>query len=180
MNASHRLNSVPEAEAHDLLLSCCGSRAWVHAMLERRPFTSDLDLLNSAATTWTQLATADHLQAFEAHPRIGDLETLKQRYQSGPTPPSHSAEERSASQSAVEQAAVERATEATLEELATLNERYFERFGFIFIVCATGKSADEMLEILRQRVANSRAEELANAAREQLEITVLRLRKLAA
>ena len=170
------LNSATQTEARDHLLSCCGSQAWVDRMLERRPYAGDGALLAAAADVWSQSTTDDLLQAFAAHPQIGDLEALRKRYEA--TQPRESAGDRSANHSASEQSSVEDASDEVLEELATLNALYLQRFGFIFIVCATGKSAAEMRDLLKKRVGNSRDEELRNAAREQLEITLLRLGKL--
>jgi 2-oxo-4-hydroxy-4-carboxy-5-ureidoimidazoline decarboxylase len=160
------LNALPPADARAALLRCCGSRRWADALLARRPFASTADLLAAADEVWAGLDRADWLEAFAAHPRIGDLDGLRKKFAA------------TADWSAGEQAGVAGAGEAVLRELAEGNRRYEERFGHIFIVCATGKTAAEMLRLLRERLPNAPAAELAVAAAEQAKITRLRLEKL--
>jgi 2-oxo-4-hydroxy-4-carboxy-5-ureidoimidazoline decarboxylase len=160
------LNALPPADARAALLRCCGSRRWADALLARRPFAAAADLLAAAGAIWAGLAPADWLEAFAAHPRIGDLDGLKKKYAA------------TADWSANEQAGVAGAADDVLRELAEGNRRYEERFGHIFIVCATGKTAAEMLHLLRQRLPNAPADELQIAAAEQMKITRLRLEKL--
>ncbi len=136
-------------------------------MLARRPFSDDEAVDAACAEAAEGLAEADWLEAFAAHPMIGDVESLRKKYTS------------TKSLAAGEQFGAAGASEATLAELARLNHEYHEKFGFIFIVFATGKSADEMLAMLEGRVDNSRDQELRNAAAEQMKITRLRLQKLA-
>ena len=129
-------------------------------------FASDQELMARAERDWDSLVEADYLEAFLAHPRIGDVDSLRQKY---------------ANTKAIaggEQSGVDSADEATLKRLAEANDEYFDKFGFIFIVCATGKSAKQMLEILEARLPNDRDTEVANAAAEQLKITKIRLEKL--
>ena len=159
-------NALCDADARAALLSCCGSRRWADAMLARRPFASMADLLAAADAVWAGLDRADWLEAFAAHPRIGDLGGLRKKFAA------------TAHWSAGEQAGVAGAGEDVLRELAEGNRRYEERFGHIFIVCATGKTAAEMLRLLRARLPNEPAAELAVAAAEQAKITRLRLEKL--
>jgi len=139
------------------LTSCCGSSAWARTMFNRQPFE---DMHREADEVWWSLVPEDWLEAFAAHPKIGQKSTAKWTSQE---------------QNGMSQAAVE-----TAEEIARLNAEYDGKFGFIFIVCATGKSADEMLELLRARITNSRDEEIRVAAGEQAKITHLRLDKLLA
>lgn len=137
-------------------------------MLARRPFESTPALFEAARAIWQSLNREDYLEAFAHHPRIGeDLGELAKRFA------------RTASLAVREQAKVAQADHETLLELRALNQRYFERFGYIFIVCATGKSAAEMLDLLRERLQNDDARELAIAAAEQAKITDLRLSQLA-
>ncbi len=136
--------------------------------MDRRPFADDAAALAAAESCAASLDEIDWLTAFAAHPMIGDVDSLRARYAATKL------------LAAREQLGVEAASEATLAELARLNREYRERFGFIFIVCAAGKTAEEMLHLLRSRIGNSREAELSNAVTEQLQITRLRLQKLAA
>lgn len=142
---------------------CCGSAAWVDRMMARRPFASEQALLAAARDEWLALGPDDWREAFAHHPKIGDRASLAARF-----PATHDL-------SAKEQSAAATANAHVLDELAAANDAYLARFGFIFIVYATGKSADEMLALLRMRLPNDRATELRNAADEQAKITALRL-----
>ena len=152
----------PEA-AQELLRRACGSSNWVDRMMLRRPFGSEAALKQAARDEWFALTEDDWLEAFWHHPKIGDRSSLEERF-----PKTHDLSEQ-------EQAGVATARQDVLEALARDNAAYHERFGFIFIVCATGKSADEMLKLLRDRLPNDRATEVRNAAEEQAKITALRL-----
>lgn len=160
-----RLNALDEKEARAVFHSCCGSSAWVDGMIARRQFASVRALFAAADTVWWSLGVKDFLEAFAAHPRIG--QTKKAAPQS----------EKSAEWSRGEQRSVAQADAATLERLAKLNDEYYEKFGFTFIVFATGKSAPEMLELLEQRVRRGKADEVETAAVEQAKITRVRLEK---
>lgn len=163
------LNALGEAAAAAALERCCGSQRWVAAMLKERPFTSSSALYARAEQIWNGLGAADQLEAFAHHPQIGeDLAALRERFASTHT------------LSAREQAGVTAADDATLLALRDGNRAYRARFGFIFIVCATGKSANEMLALLEQRLSRDPATELAQAAAEQAKITRLRLEGLGA
>jgi OHCU decarboxylase len=166
-SVANRFNGMNDDAARSALGNCCASSAWVDVMLARRPFADDAAVAATAASAAAGLGEADWLEAFAAHPMIGDVESLRQKYAA------------TKAIAAGEQSAATGAAEATLAELAKLNREYHEKFGFIFIVFATGKSADEMLAILQERIGNSREQELKNAAAEQLKITLLRLAKLA-
>jgi 2-oxo-4-hydroxy-4-carboxy-5-ureidoimidazoline decarboxylase len=148
------------AEKKALLHSCCGSAAWVNNMLAAMPAEDLVDLLEIAEEQWYLCHEPDWREAFSHHPRIGDLQSLKEKFAEG------------------EQASVKEASEQTLQQLANGNQAYEQRFGFIFIVCATGKSADEMLQLLQQRLYNNAEVEIQIAMEEQLKITKLRLEKL--
>jgi OHCU decarboxylase len=168
MSLAEHLNQLDDAELESSLTKCCAARAWVAAMAGQRPFADDEAVLQAATSIWWKLAEHDWLEAFAAHPQIGDLASLRARF----------ADTRA--WAGGEQAGVAVAADETLQQLAELNREYLARFGYIFIVCATGKSADEMLVILRQRLASAPQAELPIAAGEQLKITLLRLRKLVA
>lgn len=164
----HALLNQLSAEARgEALLRCCGSRRWVEGMLAAHPFASTAVLYERAEQIWAELTREDYLEAFSHHPRIGeDVAALRARFAA------------TADWSSQEQAGVAAADNATLEALARDNRRYFERFGYIFIVCASGKSAAEMASLLAARLDNAPEQELAIAAREQARITRLRLEKL--
>ena len=135
-------------------------------MIAARPFAGFDELSAKAEQVWWSLASPDWLEAFHSHPKIGEKKAAA------------ATSDQSKRWSEAEQAAVSTAAQATLTELANLNRRYEETFGYIFIVCATGKSSEEMLAILRARLENPASEELHNAAAEQARITQLRLKKL--
>lgn len=162
-----RLNALEASAAADALRRCCGAERWVSAMLAARPYASTAHLQELAERCWQALAAEDHLEAFTHHPQIGeDLAALRQRF-------AHTE-----ALSMREQAGVLGAAEATLRALRDGNQAYRERFGYIFIVCATGKSAEQMLDLLRERLRHAPEQELAIAAAEQAKITRLRLTQL--
>jgi OHCU decarboxylase len=163
MAASLRIDHVSLDEARGILHAACGSARWVDAMLTRRPFGSDDRLLDDARDIWFGLNEEDWREAFAQHPRIGDREALARRF-----PSTHALSER-------EQAGVAEAPRDVLDLLATRNDEYVERFGYIFIVCATGLSAVEMLAMLDTRLRNPPGVEIRIAAAEQARITALRL-----
>ena len=162
-----RLNAMPRAEAEQALQRCCGSARWVEVMLAARPFASGVDLLARAERAWHSLLTKDYLEAFAHHPEIGaDLDELRRRFAS------------TAALAETEQAGAAGADEATLAALRAQNRAYRERFGYVFIVCASGKSAREMLGLLEARLHNPPELEIGVAAAEQAKITRLRLERL--
>jgi 2-oxo-4-hydroxy-4-carboxy-5-ureidoimidazoline decarboxylase len=163
MESSPAIDRAPLAEASRMLHACCGSTAWVDRMLARRPFGSRETLLAAAREVWTGLSADDWREAFAHHPRIGDRESLAKRF-----PATHHLSSR-------EQSAVADAGHDVLDSLAAENERYLRRFGYIFIVCATGRTAHEMLTMLRARLGNPPEIEIQIAAEEQMKITELRL-----
>jgi 2-oxo-4-hydroxy-4-carboxy-5-ureidoimidazoline decarboxylase len=157
------IDRLTDDEARKVLFRACGSTRWVDRMMARRPFGRDAKLLTVARIEWFGLTESDWLEAFSHHPRIGDRAALEARF-----PHTHDL-------SAKEQAAIGAAGDDVLTALVDANNAYVERFGFIFIMCATGKSAEEMLKLLRDRLPNDRAAELRVAAEEQARITALRL-----
>ena len=166
MDALSRLNEIGPAEACAELSRCCGASQWVAAMTARRPFPDRAGLLALADEVWWGLAEADWREAFGQHPRIGDRAALRARFGSA------------GQWAAGEQAGVLGASEDALRALAEGNRAYEDRFGYIFIVCATGKTADEMLVLLRARLPNDPRDEIRVAAAEQAKITRIRLEKL--
>ena len=157
-------NEADEADALQAMIACCGSRRWAAAMVALRPFESVVHLSLAADNVWSAMKEPDWLEAFACHPRIGERKAT------------HAAA-KSAEWSAQEQSSTSQAKERVLAELAAGNARYEELYGFTYIVCATGKSADEMLAILNRRLASDRVTELREAAEQQRQITQIRLGK---
>jgi len=168
MSSLDELNTLSSAEAALALRRCCGAARWVERMLALRPYASAEDLLEKAEQAAARLKREDWLEAFTHHPRIGDMDRLRERFGS------------TAAWSSGEQSGVNAAAEQTLLALKEGNDAYFEKFGYIFIVCATGKTAGEMLTLLQARLPNSPDAELPLAAAEQRKITRIRLEKLLA
>ena len=166
--ALERLNLLPTREAEHELLKCCGSRRWAKRMVEARPFASAAELTAQADRLWWELERQDWLEAFHSHPKIGEKKAAA----------ATSAEAQKWSEA--EQSGTRGSAPATIKDLADLNRQYEEKFGYIFIVCAAGKSSEEMLGILRDRMNNAPENELRIAAAEQAKITHLRLYKLGA
>jgi 2-oxo-4-hydroxy-4-carboxy-5-ureidoimidazoline decarboxylase len=167
MKLTKRLNELSKTQAYDALFSCCGCHNWAAIMVNSRPFTDDIQVHDLAKEIWHSMSKDDYLEAFTHHPQIGaDPEKLRQKF--GKT----------SDWSLNEQSGVEQASEETIQALAEANQRYLDKFGYIFIVCASGKSATQMLNIVQHRLANAPLEELQFAAKEQQKITTLRLEKL--
>ena len=160
------LNALPHEDARRELLRCCGSLTWAERVTLARPFTDRMAFTACAERVWWSLEPDDWREAFAHHPRIGDLDSLRKRFAS------------TADWARNEQAGAAAASEETLVALADGNRAYEERFGFRFIVCATGKSAGQMLALLRDRLGHGPEVELRAAAGEQMKITSLRLEKL--
>ncbi len=161
-----QFNQSSQQEAVDLLMQCNTSESWCTQLADKRPVKDCVTLIKTADELWKTSTEADLLQAFEGHPEIGDVSTLREKYQNTARSAGH------------EQSGVDSASEDILLTLQKENKAYKEKFGFIFIVCASGKSADEMLALLQARLPNNREEELINAAEEQRKITHIRLKKL--
>jgi OHCU decarboxylase len=160
-----KLNRLGMEEARGVLLACCGSTRWAADVVALRPFWDVGQLLIIGQRVWQELGSEDWLEAFRAHPKIGEAK------------PAPSAGEAARRCSEGEQAGARESSNETLAALSDANREYEERFGFIFIVCATGKTAEEMLALLRARLPNDTQTELRVAAGEQWRITVLRLKK---
>lgn len=159
-------NGLPPDEASKELLKCCGSTRWAETMVQNRPYENFDELICTANEVWWSLDQSDWLEAFRSHPKIGEKKAAE------------SLSKQSQQWSGQEQAGVSDANQETIDSLARLNHEYEAKFGFIFIVCATGKSAAEMLAVLRDRMPNEIDAELLIAADEQAKITELRLKKL--
>jgi OHCU decarboxylase len=160
------LDAMPESQAKRLLADCCGASRWVAEMAARRPFSSRAAVLSAADEIWQSLTPGDWREAFSHHPRIGERKgELAQS-------------DRGSGWAAAEQSGVERSDENVRLALAAANREYEQRFGYIYIVFATGKSAEEMLALAHKRLRNDPDVELRIAAEEQRKITRLRLDKL--
>ncbi len=157
-------NKAEEATALDAMIACCGARRWASAMVALRPIGSVAELGEAADLVWATMKEADWMEAFACHPRIGER---KATHATG----------KSAEWSRQEQSSAIRAEEKVLAEIAEGNARYEERYGFTYIVCATGKTAEEMLAILKRRLTGTRATELREAAEQQRKILQIRLGK---
>lgn len=160
------LNSLPASEIEKELRQCCGSQNWAQQVAAARPFESLVHLTELADRIWGSLDPHDWLEAFHSHPKIGEKKAAA----------ATSAEAQKWSEA--EQAGARNSALDTMEALARLNRDYHQKFGFIFIICAAGKTAEEMLVDLRQRLNNGPDDELRIAASEQAKITRLRLAKL--
>ena len=160
-HALRRLNRLPDQEARMELLSCCGSRRWAARVSAGRPYTGNAALLDAADAAWDAATEADVREAFAAHPRIGEPE-------------------RGGAQERGEQSASRHRRRPTREALREGNLEYERRFGHIYLVFASGRSASELLEDLRGRLGNDPRTELAIAAKEQRRITRARLQRLLA
>lgn len=155
------LNKLSKAEKEKLLMSCCGSQGWVALMIKQFPFISEKQLIDTANECWyKQCNSSDWMESFTHHPKIGDIKSLTKKF------------------AGKEQAGVAAASKKTITQLTNANKAYEARFGFIFIVCATGRSAAEMLRLMDDRLSNTIGEELHIAMGEQMKITILRLQKL--
>jgi 2-oxo-4-hydroxy-4-carboxy-5-ureidoimidazoline decarboxylase len=160
-----RWNGLPQEEAVREILACCGSKTWAASMALKRPIQDEDSLMTTSDAIWSGLGEQDWLEAFRSHPRIGE---------------SHAEEvapAQSSAWSAQEQQKASSADEAVMVALKWGNREYEQKFGRIFIICATGKSASEILEILRRRLHNDEATELRQAAEEQRQIMHIRLNK---
>jgi OHCU decarboxylase len=157
-------NACSALDAMAAMLACCGARRWAEAMVAARPIASVAALSEMADSVWATMNEQDWLEAFSCHPRIGERKAVNVAVQSS-------------AWSQQEQSSVASAQQRTLEALAQGNSAYEERFGFTYIVCATGKSAEEMLTILMKRLSSSREEELVEASEQQRQILQIRLGK---
>ena len=172
MERWERINAAGPEDAREQLRICCGSSRWIERMIGRRPFASRDAACAAARQEWFALAPDDWLEAFAHHPRIGE-----QRPASSTSPVAQAFRPASAASalSAREQAGVTSAADDVKQALAEANREYEERFGHIYLVCASGKSAEELLQILQSRLANDPAKEIRIAAEEHAKICDLRL-----
>jgi 2-oxo-4-hydroxy-4-carboxy-5-ureidoimidazoline decarboxylase len=157
-------NAASADAALDAMIACCGARRWAAAMVARRPIRTIAELSAAADEEWARMEEADWMEAFACHPRIGGGKAAH-------------ASAQSSAWSRQEQSSTNEAAERVLAALAAGNELYEQRFGITYIVCATGKSVEEMLAILNRRLARDRAGELREAAEQQRQITQIRLGK---
>lgn len=162
------LNALSTEEATAEFLKCCHAQNWANQMANARPFSSASTLFDTAQHIWDNCSEADGLEAFKGHPKIGDIKSLAKKYAA------------TEGWSEGEQSGVNTAQQEVLEGLAKGNQDYEDKFGFIFIVCATGKTAAEMLDLLQARYPNERDTEVRIAMGEQAKITHIRLQKLLA
>lgn len=159
------LNRLDPASQSQILKKCCGADGWVKAMSAEFPFRDLEQLKDKAGKIWAGLGREEYLEAFTHHPRIGDVGAIEEKFKD------------TADWAGSEQGSVRGASRRIFEELMHFNERYYERFGYIFIVFASGKTAAEMLSLLKTRMNNEADSELAVAAAEQHKITLHRLEK---
>jgi len=159
-------NQLEQVKRRQHLYQCCSSDNWAQKLSFQAPFASLQALKVLADEAFSQLEQDDVLQAFAGHPKIGDIQSLKAKYA------------QTKALAAGEQSGVQQADETTLIALAQANQEYQARFGFIFIVCATGKTAAQMLEILLARLSNSHEQEIVEASEQQRQIMQIRLDKL--
>jgi 2-oxo-4-hydroxy-4-carboxy-5-ureidoimidazoline decarboxylase len=162
----HQFNQLDDTAATNLILQCCSSTNWAARMIESRPYSTVEQLISTANSHWQVMEQADFLEAFQGHPKIGDPDSLRKKYAS-----THS-------MAKGEQSGVPGASDRVIDSLAQNNRDYEDKFGFIFIVCASGKSAEQMLDLIQARIGNNRVEEITNGAVEQRKITEIRIRKL--
>ncbi len=159
-------NQLSRETAQQELFKCCGSTRWATALAGKRPFDNREALIQSSDEIWKHCERADGLEAFTHHPKIGDIKSLEKKFAS------------TKEWAGKEQSGVESADIAVLEALSEGNRAYEKKYGYIFIVCASGKSAAEMLDLLQARMSNAPEDELKVAMSEQNKITRLRLLKL--
>jgi 2-oxo-4-hydroxy-4-carboxy-5-ureidoimidazoline decarboxylase len=161
-----QFNILSSEEAFKEIFKCCGATNWAHAVVAKRPYSTVALLKESSDAIWNACGTEDFLEAFTHHPKIGDKKSLEKKFAS------------TSSWASNEQSGVDSANDKVLDELAKGNTDYENKFGYIFIVCASGKSAEEMLQLLQERLPNSPEQEIVVAAGEQNKITHIRIDKL--
>lgn len=161
-----KLNKLDTTELEAAFQQCCNAQKWYKGLAAQAPYSNEEDLHQKSDLVWATCGEEDFLEAFLAHPKIGDVSSLAKKFQA------------TKGWAGNEQSGVDSASMEVIERLAKGNEDYDQKFGFIFIVCATGKTAAEMLALLEARIGNNRAEELLIAAGEQHKITHIRLKKM--
>lgn len=162
------LNELNLGDLEQKLEYCCAAKKWYKELAAEFPFETIHDLKEASDRIWNTCSELDYLEAFEGHPKIGDVNSLAKKFQA------------TKDWAGNEQKLVQQASMEVIEALAEGNAAYEARFGFIFIVFATGKTAQQMLDLLLERLPNDRATELKIAAGEQHKITTLRIQKLLA
>ena len=160
-----KLNNLPLKELYKELGKCCGSSKWIKQMTQQIPFKNEQHIRQCAEECWATCSEIDWLEAFGHHPRIGEKE-IEEKFSS------------TSGLASSEQSGIAMASKKTISGLVELNDKYFQKFGFIFIIFATGKSAEDMFSELKIRIKNDRKIELKIAAGEQLKIMQLRLEKM--
>ena len=172
MNPLQNINGLSQEEAYQAFYSCCSSRTWALIMVGGLPFKAEAEMFTLASKAWDQCKLPDWMEAFSHHPRIGgNMDVLRAKYQS-------TGLNLNTQWPSQEQKGVMGASDAILQALAHENEQYEKKFGFVFLICATGKTASEMLDALSMRLPNTKEQEIENARNEQGKITVVRLKKL--
>jgi 2-oxo-4-hydroxy-4-carboxy-5-ureidoimidazoline decarboxylase len=161
----NELNEFSREAAYEWFFHTCASENWCNSMINLRPFYSRDNLIDAAQQQWNKLHDKDFLEAFLGHPMIGNLSTLQDKFKDTHTLASD------------EQSSTQNANENVLQELYEYNQAYLSKHGFIFIMCATGHSAEFMLQELKKRIGNSTKDEIINAAQQQILITLLRIQK---
>ena len=162
----HEFNLMTVDQLKQELFNCCGATAWVNRMLRFFPMEDLVELLEDAEEQWYACSETDWLEAFSHHPKIGDTNSLQNNFTA------------TAQWAAEEQGVLATAPPQVITALEEANKVYYQKFGYIFIVCATGKSAEEMLDNIQNRFANDAKTEIRIAMDEQNKITLLRLQKL--
>jgi 2-oxo-4-hydroxy-4-carboxy-5-ureidoimidazoline decarboxylase len=160
------LNNLDISQRWIELSKCCGATAWIEKMAGIFPVYDSNELFDKAEEIWFSCNEKDWREAFSHHPKIGDINSLKEKFAD------------TAGWAANEQSGALETSQTEIEALARLNIQYEEKFGYIFIVCASGKSAEEMLHMLESRLKNKPEDEIMIAMREQNKITKIRLQKL--
>ena len=161
-----QFNHLTTHQAKEELFKCCGSSVWAEKLARKIPFNSTEELKRESDKIWNDCSDEDALEAFKHHPKIGDIKSLEKKFAS------------TKQWASGEQAGVNEASQNILQDLANGNEEYEKKFGYIFIVCATGKTATEMLALLQLRLPNSPDKEMKIAMQEQNKITHIRIDKL--
>ena len=159
------LNTMDISCAKDWFMQTCTASAWCELMTLSRPYASLDQVIETGSEHWQKMRTSDFIEAFEGHPMIGDIDALREKY---------------AATKAIagnEQAGTASASDDILQTLQQANKAYLKKHGFIFIICASGLSANTMLNVLQIRLQNTSDEEMKIAAQEQLKITLLRIKK---
>jgi len=160
-----QLNSLDSEQANQWFVQVCTAQGWCNKMVNSMPYADKASIIKTATDHWAEMQETDFLEAFQGHPMIGDINTLREKYANTKALASN------------EQSGTANASEQTLNKLHEANHEYLNKNGFIFIICASGLSANTMLVALTQRLANTREKEIEIAAQEQLKISLLRIDK---